>query len=258
MAELLPEQLHQTSSTLTTTNVVIIPEAAHRRKKRQILDIDSWVQVYTIYMLALRPYHPEYPAWLHYDTEFRRWAAANQYTQWSQIHPQFYAFAFTGRGIAVGWCPICQIDGGNHTYDCPRFTLHPQSSPLPIHPHTNPLQPLIILFHLPQAQRTSHPIVGLAHLQLNGQKLTTASFLTNIKAPVGMGQIVSSSIPMLTATGGILFHPIQPNQPVNPLLISHCLPHNPNRADTLLCNPMIQANTYSGHTSPKISTYCIS
>ena len=58
----------------------------------------------------------EYPAWLHYDTEFRRWAATNQYTQWSQIHPQFYAFAFTGRGIAVGWCPICQIDGGNHIY----------------------------------------------------------------------------------------------------------------------------------------------
>ena len=111
MAELLPEQLHQTSSTLTTTNVVIIPEAAHRRKKRQILDIDSWVQVYTIYMLALRPYHPEYPAWLHYDTEFRRWAAANQYTQWSQIHPQFYAFAFNGREIAAG-----QIDGGNHIY----------------------------------------------------------------------------------------------------------------------------------------------
>ena len=95
----------------------------------------------------------------------------------------------------------------------------------------NPLQPLLCF---PQAQHASHQIVGLAHPQPNSQKLNTAFFLTNIKAPAHMGQIVSSSMPVLTAMGGILFHPVQPNLPVNPLSTSHCLPHNPQRADTLL------------------------
>jgi len=42
--------------------VVIIPEAVygtHRCKKCQTLDIGTWVQVYTIYMLAFCSYHPE-------------------------------------------------------------------------------------------------------------------------------------------------------------------------------------------------------
>ncbi len=62
-----------------------------------------------------------YPSWLHYDTEFRQWAAVYHHKKWSQINPQIYALAFTGQGTSVSWCPMCQVDGGNHTYDCPRF-----------------------------------------------------------------------------------------------------------------------------------------
>ena len=146
LADLLPEQLRHDSTSSTTANVVILPELAcdiQRRKKRQIPDIATWVQVYSIYMLVLSAHHPsstseliayqllivqhskkfEYPSWLQYDIEFRQWAAANQYTKWSQIHPQFYAYAFTARGKATAWCPVCHLDGGNHTYDCPRFTF---------------------------------------------------------------------------------------------------------------------------------------
>ena len=101
-------------------------------------DIATWVQVYSIYMLVLSSHHPsstseliayqllivqhskkfEYPLWLQYDIEFRQWAAANQYTKWSQIHLQFYAYAFTTCGKATAWCPVCHLDGGDHTYDC--------------------------------------------------------------------------------------------------------------------------------------------
>lgn len=65
----------------------------------------------------------EYPSWLQYDIEFRQWAAASRFTKWSHIHPQFYAYAFTARSKATGWCPVCHLDGGNHSYDCPRFTF---------------------------------------------------------------------------------------------------------------------------------------
>lgn len=42
---------------------------------------------------------------------------------WSQIHPQLYAYAFTAKGKASAWCPICHVDGGNHTYDCPKLSF---------------------------------------------------------------------------------------------------------------------------------------
>ena len=74
----------------------------------------------------------DYPSWLHYDIEFRRWAAGNKFKQWSQIHPQFYALAFTARSRVSNWCPVCHVDGGQHAFDCPRF--RPAHQPTPYHP----------------------------------------------------------------------------------------------------------------------------
>ena len=152
MSSLLPDQLHSAASTGTPNNsIVILPEAAyetHKRKKRQIPDIATWVQVYSVYTLILTTQYPEavkeliayqlfivqhsrkfeYPSWLHYDTDFRQWAAANRYTTWSQINPQLYAYAFTAHGRGARWCPVCHMDGEQHTFDCPKFAL---SSPLP-------------------------------------------------------------------------------------------------------------------------------
>jgi hypothetical protein len=115
----------------------------HRRKKRQIADIATWVQVFSSYMLVLSTKYPEalpelisyqllivqhsqkfrYPSWLRYDIDFRTWAAQTGTRTWSQINPQCYALAFTGQGSSSQWCPICFIDGGTHTIDCPNFTL---------------------------------------------------------------------------------------------------------------------------------------
>lgn len=165
LSSLLPEQLHSADSLSgTTSNIVILPESTyetHKRKKRQIPDIATWVQVFSTYMLALAPHFPdqlteliayqllivqharkfEYPSWLHYDTDFRQWAAANHYTTWSQIHPQFYAYAFTAHGKGAAWCPICHTDGGNHTYDCPKFQVTGPQKTSP-HPYVQQKLPI--------------------------------------------------------------------------------------------------------------------
>ena len=154
--DLLPEQLLSTTSPNNNT-VVILPESAYatqRRKKRHIPDIATWVQVYSTYMLVLGSAFPdqlleliayqllivqhskrfEYPSWLRYDVEFRQWAGLSHFHNWSQIHPQFYALAFTAQGKSTDWCPICYTDGGNHAYDCPKFSP-PSSSNTPRFAH---------------------------------------------------------------------------------------------------------------------------
>ena len=85
----------------------------------------------------------EYPSRLRYDVDFRQWAAANNCHTWSQIHPQFYAFAAQGKA-PLGWCPICYSDGSSHTYDCLRFSA----------PHTFPT-------HLPTPRTNFHPYPAL-------------------------------------------------------------------------------------------------
>ena len=61
LADLLPEQLHS-STTPTNNSLVILPESAYstqRRKRRQIADIATWVQVYSTYMLVLASTFPD-------------------------------------------------------------------------------------------------------------------------------------------------------------------------------------------------------
>ena len=161
LADLLPDQLRAGPSSLggPLDRIVVLPESlfeANKRKRRQIPDIAAWVRVYSIYMLYLGHGFPEllpeliayqlfivqhslkfeYPSWLHYDMEFRQWAAANKFEAWAQIHPQFYAFAFTAQARVSSWCSICQVDGGSHALDCPRLTtkLPPASQPRPAAP----------------------------------------------------------------------------------------------------------------------------
>ena len=152
---------------------MVLPQALYdtqRRKKRLIPDISTWVQVYSTYMLVLAAHSPEqaleliaykllivwhsqkfeYPSWLQYDSEYRQWAAANQCRSWSQIHPQIYAYAFTAHGKASTWCPTCQVDGGSHTFDCPRF-LPPNACPSPL--LIPPRQPPLNKSHPPPPTR---------------------------------------------------------------------------------------------------------
>ena len=58
-----------------------------------------------------------YPSWLIYD---KKLAAANNIRNWSITNSELYSLAFTNQAPAINWCPICQVEGGNHTYDCPQ------------------------------------------------------------------------------------------------------------------------------------------
>ncbi len=153
--DLLPDQLRSNSST-TDPQIVLFPQRSwesQKKRKRQIIDIATWVQLYSTYTLILSSRHPQvlpeliayqlfivkaakkfrYPSWLYYDTEFRKWATTTHYQEWSTINTQLYSLAFTGQGNPVSWCPICQVDGGNHTFDCPRYPI--PTDPLPPQPH---------------------------------------------------------------------------------------------------------------------------
>ena len=143
--------------------------------------IATWVQVYSIYMLILSSHHPsstseliayqllivqhsnkfEYPSWLQYDIEFHHWAAAKQFTKWLQIHPQFYAYAFTARSKATAWWLVCHLDCGSHSYGYPRFTfIQPrlQSGSLP---YSGPFYP-------------PHPILHLTPVFINKPRIPSA------------------------------------------------------------------------------------
>ena len=37
--------------------------------------------------------------------------------------------AFIGQATTVNWCPLCQVEGRCHTYDCPNFNLAVAPSP---------------------------------------------------------------------------------------------------------------------------------
>ena len=58
----------------------------------------------------------KYPSWLFYDVEYRKWAAIHHIRNWSTTNPELYSLAFTGQALAINWCPICQVEGSNHTY----------------------------------------------------------------------------------------------------------------------------------------------
>ena len=59
----------------------------------------------------------------------------------STTNLELYSLAFTGKALGINWCPICQVEGGNHTYDCPQF-LQPATSPAGPRPQLPSAQPL--------------------------------------------------------------------------------------------------------------------
>ena len=98
----------------------------------------------------------QYPSWLRYDIEFRQWSAQNNFVKWSQIHPQFYAFAFSAQGKATDWCPICYTDSNHHSYDCPKFQLLSPFSRAPMLPRSPTRFPQPLLSS-PPVQPMSEP-----------------------------------------------------------------------------------------------------
>ena len=124
LSELLPDQLRAYDSPASNQDakIVLLPQQTwetQRRKRRQIIDIASWIHVYSTYMLIISSRFPEalpdliayqllivkqakrfrYPSWLYYDIEFRKWAAATKTKEWAHINSEIYTLAFTGQGL---------------------------------------------------------------------------------------------------------------------------------------------------------------
>ena len=192
LADLLPEQLTASTPYASSNQIIVLPESSwdtRRRKKRQIPDLATWVEVFTTYLLALSSRFPEmlrdlityqlfivkhskrfkYPSWLFYDEEYRKWAAANNIRNWSITNSELYSLAFTGQALAIKWCPVCQVEGGNHTYEL----AHNYVCPCPDHnrPELCP-------------NAGSH-LTQWTH-QLNDQLQLTVYFLTRMGGPAHM------------------------------------------------------------------------
>ena len=56
-------------------------------------------------------------------------ATSDKSISWATVNPQIYALAFTNQGLPSAWYPICTIDNGHHTYDCPNFGAQARPSP---------------------------------------------------------------------------------------------------------------------------------
>ena len=151
LADLLPDQFHISTTSNLSNQVVVLPESSwdmRRRKKCQISDIATWVEVYSTYILVLSTVFPEdllnlvsyqlfiVKQWMIQIPILailwcRKWAAVNHIRNWSSTNSELYSLAFTGQAVAINWCPVCQIEGGNHTYDGPQFPSPPPNNPPP-------------------------------------------------------------------------------------------------------------------------------
>ena len=203
---LLPDQLQSLSSSVNSVNeasIVVLPSATwetQRRKRRQIPDIATWVQLFSTYMLILAQRYPNsltdliqyqlllvkqarkfrYPSWLYYDTEFRKAAFAGRSLSWAAVHPQIYALAFTNQGLPTAWCPICTVDNGQHTYDCPNFggQVKPFSKPFTSSWSTPPLK---------------RPCFSTTNLTVSAALASNAGTLTDV-LPVGPLAILCETV----------------------------------------------------------------
>eukprot|EP00731_Ephydatia_muelleri_P006555 Em0003g803a len=112
------------------------------RRRRQITDVDTWVQCFAVYIGAMSHKYPEAVpellaymilivrssrefaelTWARYDTEYRRHAANSGNRQWSRINPSMYAVHFTGKAQAS--TPRCELCASvfHLAKDCPFST----------------------------------------------------------------------------------------------------------------------------------------
>ena len=123
MAELLPEQW----------NVRKDDAGALGRRRKQVTNIDTWLQCFTSYTSVMSRRFPEDVvellgymrgvlkachdfsglAWVHYDATFRKQAAASGNRRWSGVNASLYSLCFTGKTAVAhvaSDCPLTQDD----------------------------------------------------------------------------------------------------------------------------------------------------
>lgn len=111
-----------------------------KKPKRQITDIVTWLEAFTIFSFILCTYFPNRwvdltkykllilrtyrqfsgSAWLNYDKEFREHAAAEKLTNWATMNVQLYNFHTAGAQVrpripAANPAMTGHEAGGNHT-----------------------------------------------------------------------------------------------------------------------------------------------
>ena len=132
MADLLPEQMAPRKEEPACSS--LFPA----RKRRQVTDIDQWLQCFMAYVSVMSRRFPQevvelmaYMAiihkasmefsgksWLRYDSTFRGQAAASGYRHWSAINASLYAICFTGNVAAKSHCEFC-FSLAHASRDCP-------------------------------------------------------------------------------------------------------------------------------------------
>ena len=118
MADLLPEQC------AVKRDEPLVAQLMPARKRRQVNDINVWVQCFLAYVSVMsRRFLLEVAelladmshihraslefmgtAWVQYDTVFRRQAGCRR---WSTINASLYSMCFTGRAVAGKFCELC-------------------------------------------------------------------------------------------------------------------------------------------------------
>ena len=129
MHELLPEFWHDQKDGGKTSDKA--------KAKKRALDLTVWLQCFAVYVGVLGPkFPPEVPelmaymisiiqasqeyegaAWAAYDAAYRRQAAAQGRTGWSQINPSLYAICFTGKARKTERCDRC-LSATHRADDC--------------------------------------------------------------------------------------------------------------------------------------------
>ena len=120
MVDLLPEQWAVKKEEVAGT--LVMPN----RRKKQITNINLWLQCFTAYVSVMSRRFPadvvmlaymsqihkasqEFvgTAWVNYDTTFRRQAAASGNRRWSAVNACLYSLCFTGKATPGRCCELC-------------------------------------------------------------------------------------------------------------------------------------------------------
>ena len=115
-----------------------VPEGTSSKPRRQIQDINLWLQCFATFITVMASKFPEYTpqllaymvtilkasqeyegaAWAAYDVAYRQQAAATGHKRWSEVNTSLYAVCFTGKGKRALRCEAC-LSAGHRTMDCP-------------------------------------------------------------------------------------------------------------------------------------------
>ena len=133
MGELLPDGWSQGKSEEGAAG----SSMALTRRKRQVTDVNTWVQCFAVYSSVLSRKHPEVVpellaymvsimkagseyaglAWAQYDSAYRRQAASTGNRRWSGVNPSLYSVCFTGKALSGPRCSVC-ASGDHAVKDC--------------------------------------------------------------------------------------------------------------------------------------------